>query len=105
MIDTFFNTETDRDLWLKLDAERQINWEKSLTYFDKASGTYKPTQQALHHRSMEDTLRIARNHLDYDIKNGVQRFTLEDFLTCTQEELNTMRNNQIKEIIKVHLNP
>lgn len=105
MIDTFFNTEADRDLWLKLDAERQINWEKSLTYFDKASGTHKPTNQARNPRSMEEALRIARVALDYDIKHGVQRFTLEDFLTCTQEELNDKRNNQFKEIIKKLQNP
>ena len=105
MIDKFFNTEADRDLWLKLDAERQINWEKNLTYFDKESGTYKPTQQALHHRSMDEALEISRRALDYDIKHGVQRFTLEDFLILSQEELNDKRNNQLKtECFKQVLN-
>jgi len=100
MIDTFFNTEADRDLWLRLNSERQIEWEKNLTYFDKVTGTYKPTMQALNVRSMEIAMEISRTQLDYDIKNGILRFTLEDLLTKSRDELEEQRNEQVREILK-----
>ena len=53
----FFKTDSERELWIKLNAERQIEWEKGLKYFDKESQTYKPTHQALNHRSMEEALK------------------------------------------------
>lgn len=99
-IDIFFNTESDRDLWLKLNAEHQIAWEKSLTYFDKGTQTYKPTQQALNPRSIDSALQIARNQLDYDIKTGVLRHTLEDYLTLSFEELEEKRNLTQKEWVR-----
>lgn len=51
MIDTFFNTESDRDLWLKLNSERQIEWEKNLTWFNSKTVKHEPTLQALNHRT------------------------------------------------------
>lgn len=100
MIDKFFKTEADRDLWLKLNAEHQIAWEKSLTYFDKATQTHKPTLQALNPRSIESALQVARNQLDYDIGKGVLRYTLEDYLTLSFEELEEKRKLAHKEWIQ-----
>lgn len=100
MVDTFFNTEADRDLWLKLCAEHQIAWEKGLTYFDKESGTHKPTLQALNHRTMDTALEIARRQLNYDIKTGKLRFTLEDYLLKTGEELEAIRLKRHQEWCK-----
>lgn len=31
----FFKTYSERELWIKLNAERQIECEKGLTFFDK----------------------------------------------------------------------
>ena len=51
---------------LRLNAERQINHEKGLTYFDKETQTHKPTLQALNPRTMCEALKISRNQLEYD---------------------------------------
>lgn len=83
-----FNSEADKNLWIKLNAERQIDWEKGLTYFDRATQTHKPTFQALHPRSMEEALRISRNQCEYDESVGKLRFSLEELLTLDIEGLN-----------------
>nr|WP_298655889.1 hypothetical protein [uncultured Flavobacterium sp.] len=98
-IDTFFNSEADRDLWLKLNAEYQIEWEKNLTYFDRFTGTYKPTQQALHPRTMETALQIAKNQLEYDIKKGFLRVTLEEYLTLSYKQIEELKIKQHQELI------
>jgi hypothetical protein len=100
MIETFFNSESDRDLWLKLNAEHQIEREKSLTYFCTESNTNKPTKQALNPRSMEDALRIARNQLDYDVKNGELRFTLEEYLMLNAAELTIISKSRQEKWVK-----
>lgn len=100
VIDNFFNNEADRDLWLKLNAEHQIEWEKSLTWFDSESQTYKPTRQAMNPRSMEAALTVARNQLDCDIEKGVLRKTLEDYLTKDFESLNEMSKEAHRKFIK-----
>lgn len=84
----FFKTESERELWIKLNAERQIEWEKGLTYFDKETQTYKPTLQALNPRSMEQALIVARNQLEYDEEKCEKpRYTLEELLTLDREGL------------------
>ena len=88
----FFKSNADRELWINLNAERQIELEKSLTYFNKISGKHEPTQQALHHRSMETALEISKNQLDYDEKNKkAPRYTLEELLLLNQKELEDIR--------------
>lgn len=87
-----FKSKADRDLWLKLCAEYQIEWEKGLTYFDKTSGKHLPTLQARNPRGMEEALRIARNQLNYDMDHpeeydGGLRVSLEEFLTMTAQEI------------------
>lgn len=84
---SLFKSDSERELWIKLNAERQIEWEKGLTYFDKKTKTYKPAHQAIHHRSMEEALRIARNQCIADEKRGFLRFSFEQLLTWTREQL------------------
>ncbi len=82
----FFNTESDRQLWIKLNAERQIEWEKGLTYFDKETNTYKPTFQALQPRTMEEALDCSKRQLEYDEKKcSKPRFTLEELLLLNRD--------------------
>lgn len=80
-----FNSESDRNLWIRLNAQRQIEWEKSLTYFDKVSGTNKPTLQALNPRSMEEAMEISNNQLLVDEKEGKLRLSLEELLLSPDE--------------------
>jgi len=94
----FFKSNEDRELWIKLNAQHQIEWEKSLTYFDRVSQTYKPTQQALHPRTYNDALEVARNQLEYDEKNkDAPRYTLEEYLTLNLKELEAIRLKDFQE--------
>ncbi len=97
---SLFKSEEDRNLWIKLNAERQIEWEKGLKYFDKESGTHKPTQQALNHRTMEEALEVSKNQLEYDEKVGKLRFSLEELSTLQIHDLNAIDNKNNLEWLK-----
>ena len=86
-----FKSDPDRELWIKLNAQHQIEWEKNLTYFDKETKTDKPTLQALNPRSMETALEISRGQLEYDEKEGKLRHSLEDLLTLDLGALEEIR--------------
>ncbi len=94
---TLFNSEKDRDLWIKLNAERQIKWEMGLTYFNKETGKDEPTLQALNPRNMEEAIRISKNQLDFDEKEGKLRFTLEELLTLDIKDLTKIQDKQHQE--------
>jgi hypothetical protein len=96
-----FNSNKDRELWIRLNAERQIEWEKGLTYFNRKSGEHLPTLQALHPRSMKEALQISRNQLEYDEKEkGKLRFTLEELLTLDMEGLKEIQHEEHLEWIR-----
>ncbi len=96
-----FNTESERELWIKLNAERQIEWEKGLTYFDKETQTHKPTLQALNTRTMEEALKISRNQLEYDEQNKDKpRYSLEELITLDIDGLNKIGARQHQEWCK-----
>ena len=96
----FFNNEAERHLWLRLNAEHQIAWEKGLTYFDQETQTHKPTSQALNPRTIDGALEVAENQSAYDEKNGKLRHTLEDYLTKDTELLNEDTQKRLKEFFK-----
>jgi len=95
-----FKTDEDRKLWIRLNAERQIAWEKGLTYFDKTTGKNLPTLQALHPRSMEEALEISENQCKYDEKEGKLRFTFEELLLLDINELNKIQRKDYQEWCK-----
>jgi len=74
MVDKFFNTIEERDLWLLLNAHEQIHWEKNLTWYGK------PTHQALNHRNIDEALKVARNQLNFDIENNRLRETIDGYI-------------------------
>ncbi len=94
-----FNSTADRELWIRLNAERQIEWEKSLTYWDE-TGTQKPTLQALNPRTMEEALEVSANQLAFDEREGRLRYTLAELLTLDQNGLEEIRIAQHREIFK-----
>jgi hypothetical protein len=101
MENKFFKSESERELWIKLYAERQIEWEKELRYFDKATQTYKPTLQAINPRNMEEALEVSRRQLEYDEKNNDKpRYSLEEMLTLDIDGLNDIRRKQHQEWCK-----
>lgn len=100
MENKLFNSDADRELWIKLNAEHQIEWEKNLTWFNHKTGKHEPTQQALNPRSMKSALEVARNQCEYDEKKGKLRFTLEDLLTLDCEGIDDLYNKSFSEIVK-----
>jgi predicted solute-binding protein len=96
----FFKNEAERDLWLKLNAEHQIAWEKGLTWFNQETQKHEPTLQALNPRTFESALEIAKNQLAYDEKEGKLRHTLEDYFTKDTENLNEDTQKAFKEFFK-----
>lgn len=95
---SLFNKESDRNLWIRLNAEHQIDWEKSLKWFNPKTGKYEPTQQALNPRTMENALKVAENQLICDERRGKLRFTLEELLTLSTDELDTIYRDGIKQL-------
>lgn len=92
-----FKSIEDRDLWIKLCAEYQIEWEKGLRTPDG-----RPTLQALNPRSMEEAVRVAINQLKYDLEhpdeyNGGLRVSLEEYLTLTTDEITEKKQKHFKE--------
>lgn len=103
-----FNSESDRELWIRLNAERQIEWEKGLRYFDTRSQTYKPTLQALNPRTIEQAMIISKNQCEYDEQQGELRYTMEQLLTMDIKELTEIGNQRhqkwCKEFEKLNKN-
>ena len=101
MENKFFKTESERELWINLNAERQIDYERGLTYFDSETQTYKPTLQALSPRTMDESLVISRNQLEYDEKTrNSPRFSLEELLTLNLDRLKGIGRNNHQEWCK-----
>jgi len=94
-----FKSDADKELWIKLNAERQIEWEKGLTWFNPETGKYEPTLQARHPRTMDEAMEISRRQCDGD-SNGKLRYTLEELLTLDREGLLEIDNKRHQEWIK-----
>jgi len=97
---SLFKSEADKELWIKLNAERQIEWEKNLTYFDKKSGKNLPTMQALNPRTMEVALDISRKQCEVDERDGKLRYTLEELLLLDRVGLGEIDRKRHQEWCK-----
>jgi len=80
MTSKFFNTDADRDLWIKLNAER-------ISYFNRT--VLKESAQDLGSvDKLHSFMYISNNQLDYDEnKKNKPRFSLEELLSLTDEEI------------------
>lgn len=65
----------------------KIEWEKQLKYFDRKTETYKPTKQAENPRTLEQAIEISENQCKFDEQKGRLRYSLEQLLKLTPEEL------------------
>ncbi len=97
---SLFRSNEDRELWIKLNAERQISWEKNLTYWDDKEKKHKPTHQALNPRTMEEAMEISRNQCKHDEKEGKLRYSMEELLLKDIDELTDIGLERHKEWIK-----
>jgi hypothetical protein len=84
-----FKSQADRELWIKLNAERQIEFDKNCFTSDG-----KPYSNALYPRSMEEALIISRNQCEYDEKEGKLRFTLSELLTLDYSGLKNISDKK-----------
>lgn len=92
-----FKSDADKELWIKLNAERQIEWEKNLTYFNNKTGKNEPTLQALNPRTMDEAMEISRRQCDGDEKDGKLRYSMEQLLTLDRkgiEEIDQKRHQE-----------
>ena len=85
----FFKSEADRNLWLKLNAEYQIEGDKR-----------SDCSNALHPRTMEEALQVAKNQLEYDESVGKLRVTLEEYLTLEYSDIRKIRKRGIVEMFQ-----
>lgn len=85
---SLFNSNEERELWIKLNAERQIEWEKSLTWFNPETKQLELTKQALHPRSFGEAIIVAKNQLECDERLGKLRYSLTELLTLSTDGLN-----------------
>jgi hypothetical protein len=96
MVDKYFNTIEERDLWLILNAHEQIHWEKNLTWDGK------PTHQALNHRNIDEALKVARNQLNFDINHDRLRSTIDEYIKNGKSEfvISLRREKIISNLLK-----
>ena len=93
MNEGFFNSDNDRELWIRLNAERQILFDKNC--YDEKTG--KPYSNALNPRSMEQALEISRRQLEHDEKQGKLRYSLEELLLLDYKGLKSIADKKHKE--------
>lgn len=81
-----FKSETDRNLWIKLNAERiQYNFK---------------IRNAKEKDDFDICLRISENQLKYDEnENTAPRYSMEELLTLTPKELYQLQNKKEQNII------
>jgi hypothetical protein len=87
-----FNSNNDRELWIELNAERQILFDKN-SYNESGM----PYANALKPRSMEEALKISRVQCFYDEKQGKLRYSLEELLLLDYDELKSISDKKHKE--------
>lgn len=87
-MNNFFKSETDRMLWIKLNAER-IHFNHDSTELGNINEAYTP-------------MNISRNQLVYDETNCSEpRFSLEELLLCSQNELERLNAKRNMETIEM----
>lgn len=83
----FFNNEKDRNLWIKLNAERIQYMDFVVTNEKKDLGDINTPYSPMW---------ISKNQLEYDENNSNElRFTLEQFLLMSDKELFEYNFNNI----------
>lgn len=94
--ESFFNSNSDRELWIKLNAERQILFDKNC--YDEKNG--KPYSNVINPRTMEQALEISRRQLEQDEKNGKLRYSLEELLSLDYEGFKSISDKKHKSWCK-----
>ena len=80
MASKFFKTDAERDLWIKLNAER-------ISYYNRT--VLKENVQDLGSvDKLHSCMYISNNQLDYDeTESNKPRFSLEELLSLSDEEI------------------
>ncbi len=89
---SFFKSEDERQLWIRLNAERIQYSHKVLNGIDEGLGDID-TQYS--------HMWISNNQLIYDEHNcDAPRFSFEELLTLSQQQLLRLNEDRNKEIIR-----
>lgn len=83
-----FKSDKERQLWIKLNAERQILFDTNS--FDQQTGN--PLLNKISPRSLEQALKISKNQLEFDEKRQQLRYTLEELILLNYQQLKTISN-------------
>jgi hypothetical protein len=88
----FFPTIKHKNIYIALNSQRQIDWEKSLTYIHPTTGKAMPTRQALNPRSYHDAVEISVRQVEYDEEKGKLRYSIEEMFRYDMLELNAIKD-------------
>lgn len=88
----FFKTDSERQLWIKLNAEHIQYGEKVVNNMDKEIGDIN---------KVFSPMWVSKNQLEYDEANhDAPRFSFEELLTKSPDELVKLTRNRNAEKIK-----
>lgn len=90
-----FNSNEDRELYIKLNAERMIEFDKNCF-----APNGMPYSNALHPRSMDEAMINSRDQVEYDEKKGKLRYSLEELILLDYDALEAIRLKQHREFFK-----
>ena len=88
----FFKTDSERQLWIKLNAERIQYSQSVINGVNEELGDIN---------EQYSTMWVSKNQLEYDEANcDTPRFSFEELLTKTQDELLILLHNKNVEKIE-----
>lgn len=82
MKEKLFNSDSDRELWIRLNAQNQMELDN--------------INNAKIKRTMNEALIIARSQCEFDEEVGKLRYTLADLLLLDEEVLSKIRMENSK---------
>lgn len=84
-----FKNKKERDIWIKLNAERIIDFNKNSIYSNKDNVP-----------SMEEAMEISERQLLRDEEKGKLRYSLEELLTLDYLDLKKISDKNHMDFIK-----
>jgi hypothetical protein len=96
----FFPTLKHKNIYIALNSQRQIDWEKSLTYIHPTTGKATPTLQALNPRSYVEAVEISIRQIKYDQEKGKLRYSIEEMFRYDMAELNAIQSGIHQEWVE-----
>ena len=90
---SLFKSESDRQLWIRLNA-------KYLQWFQKTRNKHDCPFDGPNPNDYGHCMGVSRNQLEFDEASGKLRFTLIELSTLDMEDLNRLAMEQLRQFIK-----